>query len=249
MRLSLLTPTCDQPVGFARCEVYMQRQWVPPGVDIEWIVVDDGVTPITPTQGQIYIRRQRGDVSSAESFCDNLQAGLDAVTGDYLIFIEHDDWYAPRHLLALWQQLGAPGVLIAGDPLQRYYSLSQRTWKTFDNVGASLCQTGVRAETAVPLLEVQLARYRATKRIGLDRALWEAIPRPHWALARTDTVVGLKGLPGRQGLGVGHQAARTARWTPDPDGTQLAAWIGTEDAAWYRGREDSVHGHLPRADR
>lgn len=247
MRLSLLTPTCDQPVGFARCEVYMSRQWlpyVPPGVDLEWIVVDDGTVPITPTMGQTYIRRQRGDVSPAESFCDNLRTGLAAVTGDYLIFIEHDDWYAPGHLYTLFQQLQAPGVLVAGDPLQRYYSLSQRTWKTFDNVGASMCQTGVLTEEARRILTQELPKHRAVQRLGLDRALWEAIPRDRWSLARTDTVVGLKGLPGRQGLGIGHLAARVARWLPDPDGAQLAAWIGTADAAWYRGQEDCAHGHL-----
>ncbi len=34
-----------------------------------------------------------------------------------------------------------------------------------------------------------------------------------------------------------------------PDGTQLARWIGTKDATWYREREDCAHGHLPGADR
>src|SRR5690606_18474320 len=46
------------------------------------------------------------------------------------------------------------------------------------------------------------------------------------------TCVGIKGLPGRGGLGMGHRLGRRQRH--DPTGATLRKWLGADDAMAYR---------------
>lgn len=217
----------------------MQRQTLYGRASIQWIVVDDGVSPATLAMGQTHILRAREpDCLPAQSFCRNLLAAIPHITGDVIAFIEHDDWYAPAHLEAIVDQL-AGAVQIAGDDQQRYYNVSQRCWRIFPNSGASLCQTAIRREL-LPRFEMVARRCLAASKFGVDRALWDAT-RPHErSLKRADTVVGIKGLPGRRGLGVGHRPSGP-QWTFDAELEQLRAWVGN-DADLYRsfGRPASV---------
>ncbi len=224
MRLSLITPTCDRPVAFGLAERWMARQTRRPD---EWIVADGGTTPAQCTRGQQQIRTTAPP--GVESFAANLTAAARAATGDVLVVVEDDDWYAPAYLETLAGWFAVPAIQIVGDDLQRYYNVAMRRTKCFDNVGASLCQTAFRRELLPVFLEAVTTCCRQG-RYGVDRALWEAVPLEHQCLVRTGTVVGIKGLPGQVGLGLGHRP--TAAWTPDPDLTILQTWIGP-DAAVY----------------
>lgn len=229
--ISLLTPTADQPIGFAQCEVYMRRQTVWGQLPLQWIVVDDGLTPILPTCGQTYIRRMRApQESGAASLCRNLLAGLPAVEGDVLCVIEHDDWYSPRHVEQLLAQLADPQALIAGDAQQRYYNVARRLWRIYANRGSCLCQTGLKRKVLSHLTRAA-QRCLAHDSYGVDATLWGSLPTETWRLDPSSTVVGIKGLPGRAGLGVGHRP-HGPEWKPDPACKQLRAWVGS-DAAFY----------------
>ena len=62
----------------------------------EWLVLDDGVVPQSPTLGQRYIRcpEYRGRASLAQK----LKLAVREATGDAILVIEDDDWYAPDYL-------------------------------------------------------------------------------------------------------------------------------------------------------
>lgn len=229
--VTLVTVTCDQPTGLRLCEQWMRQQTIPLG-SLQWIVVDDGLDAATVTCGQQYIRRARDpQTSGAASLCRNLLAALPEVGGDQVIVIEHDDYYAPTHLEGMLAQLATPGILAAGDDKQRYYHVGARRWKVYQNRGAALCQTGFHREL-LPLFHEVIEECLAADVYGVDARFWSRLPADQKLLEHTATVVGIKGLPGRTGLGVGHRPATIARWAPDPTLERLRQWIG-DDAAAY----------------
>lgn len=234
--VSVITPTCDRPVGLALAERWMRRQTVQPD---EWIVVDGGVTPVVCTAGQRHLRRLGG--VGAVNFVQNLLTGIAAAKGDVIIYAEDDDWYAPTHIAQMLALLAEPGVLLAGDPVQRYYNVQHRRYHVFQNKGASLCQTGM-TRAALPWLDEVLRTCLAIPSYGVDGRLWVPVlcNTMRGILKPMQTVVGIKGIAGQAGLGVGHRAPIVAKWTADPALKQLHAWIGA-DAQVY-----APFGHVPQ---
>lgn len=226
MTVTVITPTCDRPVGFALLEMYMQRQTRPPD---QWIVADGGQTPVTCRQGQVHVYRPQ--LSGARNLCSNLLTACAEATGDVIVVAEDDDWYAADHIAQLLSQLEAPEALAAGDPQQRYYNLPKRLWRIYHNRGASLCQTGFK-RVLLPLFQNVVQICYDSELYGIDGRFWGTVPRANWNLLHTATVVGLKGLPGQVGLGVGHRPDPHRGWLADPTLAQLRAWIG-EDLAHY----------------
>lgn len=222
--LTVLTPTCDRPEGLALAERWMARQTLQPD---EWIVVDGGQQPARCRLGQLHLRQPTPP--GAENFVWNLQRGLEAAQGDQIIIWEDDDWYGPSHLEQMALMLSRPGVTLAGDDEQRYYNVAYRRWKTYQNKGASLCQTGLTRE-ALPWFREVLDLCLRTKVYGVDGRLWAPVLTGDriGRLQRTRTVMGIKGLPGRQGLGVGHRSAIVEKWTADPQLETLRGWIGSD---------------------
>lgn len=224
MKITVLTPTCDRPVGIALAEKMMARQTVQPD---EWIVADGGEAPAVLTMGQVHLHEARP--AGASNFAQNLLNGIEAATGDVLIVCEDDDWYAPTHIETMAAVAERGHRLIGSEPVQRYYNVAHRCYRLFNNVGASLCQTAlVRALFQAFRTAIQYCLWRNS--FGIDRALWMGQSVNDWAFTRQKTVVGIKGLPGRIGLGVGHRP--DARWSPDPQLTKLREWIG-DDADLY----------------
>lgn len=164
---------------------------------------------------------------------ENLLHGLDFASGDVIVFIEDDDWLHPHHIECLVKQFEAsPSIVAAGDDLQRYYNLPHRLYRTFDNVGASLCQTAI-SRSIVPVFKAVAEGCAKRGSFGIDTTFWREIMGAYEvSLVRTKTVVGLKGLPGQPGLGIGHRP-KGQGWLPDPTGHVLAEWIGDEDAKRY----------------
>lgn len=228
--VTVITPTCDQPTGLRLCEGYLARQTY--RGEVQWIVVDDGVTPARLSRPCEYIWRPREPgCTGAQSLCRNLLAAVPLVRGAIVAIVEHDDYYAPTHLERLVAALVDEGRLIAGDDEQRYYHVGQRVWRVFQNRGASLCQTAFRV-ALLPLFEQVIRQALRRDSYGVDGAFWEQAPAHAKALAHaTGTVVGIKGLPGRPGLGIGHRPTGPL-WRADPDGATLRAWLG-DDAAAY----------------
>lgn len=228
MTVSLITPTCDRPIGFALAERWIARQTVPPD---EWIVADGGAVPAVCTLGQIHVHDPRPP--GAANFAHNLLNGIKAAKGDVLIFFEDDDAYLPDHIESLVAALERPCAIVAGHDRQAYYNVAHRCWRTFENVGASLCQTAMR-RGALLAFETVVRQCLARGTYGIDTTFWRSIARAQWSMTGRQTCVGIKGLPGQVGLGIGHRPHQAPGWHADPELVQLREWVG-EDADVYAG--------------
>ena len=236
--VSLITATGDRPRALDLCAEWMHRQTWDGGV--EWIIVDDGQEPYVPEYRRVgwwvrHIKRKHTG-PGLESFLGNVTAGVQSVTGDVVLFIEDDDWYAPEHIEEMVARLEKHEAV--GNNLQRYYRLPKRSYLEKQNGAnvACLCQTGLRAEHA-PLILDSVAECRQRGRFHVDVGFWARVRdsglRRDVYLERP-TTVGMKGLPGRSGLGLGHQGAGFGpyRWKDDQGAVKLREWVG-DDAGLY----------------
>lgn len=227
MTLQLLTATGARPAAWALCERWMRAQdYRGP---VRWIVVDDGpepqpVTFMRPGWTVEVIRPEPFWEPGQNTQTRNLLAGLAVVDdGAGLVIVEDDDWYAPAWLSVAEQKLRQAELI--GEVCSRYFNVATRIGRQLTNRNhASLCCTAVRG-AAIDAL-------RDSCRAGVkfvDLRLWREF-RGRKRLFGTHHVVGIKGLPGRTGIGVGHRETFTG--VADRSGRLLRAWIG-EDARVY----------------
>lgn len=224
MKISLVTPTADQPLGMLLAEQYIARQTI--GFH-EWIVADDGTVPARLSMGQKHLIRQRQH-EGGRSLAGNMLAALPHVTGEIVVMVEHDDWYSPLHLATSLQRLQRAKA--TGNGYQRYYNVHHRCYRLMKNVGSALCNTAFTADL-IPAMQRAAETAMRTGGYGVDRLFWDSIDEGEKDVHDVETVVGIKGLPGRPGLGMGHRPAEG--WTLDPQLAQLREWIG-EDVENYR---------------
>lgn len=204
----------------------MARQTLQPD---EWIVADGGETPVRCTLGQklIWDPRPSGPLNLAR----NLVNALTVATGHFIIFMEDDDWYHQTHIEKMLDMVNRhPKAWAFGDSQQRYYNLPHVMYRTFNNLGASLCQTAIACE-AIPMLLETILWCAEVRSYGIDTTFWQKLPPHQWAIERTQTVVGIKGLPGQPGLGIGHRP-HGINWRSDPFHRQLQEWIGLDIAVY-----------------
>jgi hypothetical protein len=240
--LTLLTATGNRPFAWTLCQRWMSRQTF--RGPVRWVIVDDGrqaqeVSFSKPGWELEVIRPtplwRLGDNTQAR----NLLAGLDAIGNDASVaIIEDDDWYAPDWLAHVSEQLQCAELV--GETRARYYNVVTRISQQLNNsVHASLCSTALRGPALLTLREACLARQ---KFIDLD--LWRR-HQPNSHLFDGHRVVGIKGLPGRGGIGMGHR--EDMRGPKDRSGALLRAWIGA-DVEHYRSIEEGSHAS-PLLDR
>lgn len=204
MKVDVITPSGGRPDTLELCRHYVDRQTYS---DINHIVVE--------TEGTL---------------ADNLALLLEQVTGDAVVVFEDDDWYHP-----LWVEYCVEKLQqfpMVGELHTRYYHLPLRKYRDMETrARSSLCNTAFRPEMGKFLRTAYEAGH-----VGIDARFWaEAIrhgtkyhlnPGPQWY------VVGMKGLPGRPGMGAGHRA-NFYRNRPDTDEVVLRSWIGDYDADHY----------------
>lgn len=220
--LTLLTATGARPHAWAICERLMAAQdYTGP---VTWIIVDDGPEPQPVTFQRegwklVLIRPAPFWQPGQNTQARNLLKGLEAVEADaQLVVIEDDDHYHPDYLNAIRQRLRIAELV--GECKARYYNLSLRRGRQLSNSGhASLCSTAMRGAA---LATFRAACQRAPKFIDLE--LWKRHPSRH--LFSLGLVTGIKGLPGRGGIGMGHR--NDFNGTNDPDLNLLRQWIGDD---------------------
>ncbi len=237
MTVSIITPTRDRPVAFAICERYIRRAAETFGGSVQWIIADDGdekVKPSLPFAQHLALPPPPTPVASLPT---NLDAGLQVATGDVVLVMEDDDWYAPGYIDFMVRSLLEPYTLV-GERRARYYNVRDRRYfRTNTMKHASLARTGF-ARSVIPAARRACAAALAEKSVFIDLILWGA--QPHAGIRDEAVVtrlfdevhlsVGMKALPGRGGLGSQHGFAST--WTPDRDLSILRSWIGNDAAAY-----------------
>ena len=231
--LTVITPTGARPEAFALCARMMARQTYK-GRGL-WIIVDDGEEPIRaappmPSNWSVELLHPTPRWSpGANTQGRNLLAGLDLAEGLALLsreelrltIVEDDDWYSCNWIDTLAAEMDAAELV--GEGFARYYNVAWRCHQRLKNADyASLRSTGMRGAALKTFRRVlqEPRRY-------YDRELW----RLHESRRVFDAglTVGLKGLPGRPGIGSGH---RDMQVTTDRNLEILRAWIG-QDADWY----------------
>lgn len=225
--LCLLTPTGGRPEGMALLARSLKEQTYRGAA--RWIVVDD-CDPATPVQAPWpgiepeVIRPGWRWSPGMNTQAASMAAGLAVVPRDAtLLVLEDDDAYLPGHIENQLQELKR--AELAGERVARYYNVATGRYKEIpSDRHASLAATACRGAALAVLRGLCAA---GSRRIDMD--LWQAF-RGSRALVDSRNVVGIKGLPGRAGIGVGHRADFG---TPDPDGEVLAEWLGPDRAEAY----------------
>lgn len=223
MKVSVITPTADQPRGMWLAEQYMARQTVQPD---EWIVADDGQEHAILSRRQIHLKLPRV-YEGGRSLASNILEALPEVSGDVVLIWEHDDWYGPNHIETCLRTLR--GFLASGSVSQRYYHIPSRQYAAMTNKGSALCNTALTAK-AMDYLKAAALQVLDRGGIGVDRVFWDLLPSGAGNVHRENTMVGIKGLPGRTGLGIGHRPRRSSRrpWQRDEDLSILRRWVGAD---------------------
>ncbi len=156
------------------------------------------------------------------------------IKGDKIIIIEDDEYYAPEYIETMARELDLHEI--AGIGRSRYYHLFSSSNVQIRNIGqASLAETGFRS-SFLPMFSKLLAENGTF----LDIALWRKVKRSGRGFIFTDDenplYVGIKGLPGRYGIGVGHDSDNGIYRTFPHDNESrniLRQWIPNDDFNIY----------------
>lgn len=224
--LTLLTATGARPQAWALCERWMAVQdYVGP---VRWLIVDDGAEPQPVTFQRdgwsLQVIRPKPHWRPGQNTqARNLLAGLShCCADDRVVCIEDDDHYAPDWLTHVAGQLQIAELV--GEIQARYYNLRTRQGRELTNTAhSSLCSTALRGRAIDGLRKVCQSHVKF-----IDMTLWQQWLDKH--LFDGHRVVGIKGLPGRGGIGAGHKPG--FRGSHDRDGQLLRAWVGADAEAY-----------------
>lgn len=231
-KITLITPGGGRPEAFALCEKMMQKQTIWDKEEIEWLVCDDNpkdpVLCTLPQQKHIFGALEWRPGFNTQRY--NIAAALPHITGDYIYVIENDDYYRPEYLETMQDFLKYSYLVGYCDVT--YYNIAIRGFKEMNNFQhASTCCTAFRKN--------YLSHFERALHSGdtfWDITLWSNARRgKHKYILFSgvmDLSVGIKGLPGRSGIGFGHHAA-PSEFTADPHFVKLKQLVGEEDAKAY----------------
>lgn len=222
--VTLITCTGARPKAFKLCQEYMLRQTF--DGDVQWIIVDDTQWPHdVKVKDKWVTEKLRGPKIWEEGLNtqrSNMEEALSKVKGDYILVIEDDDWYHPEYiektvnLLKFFQ--------IVGESNNKYWNLRVPGFMEMRNYGhSSLCSTAVRQDSFN-----YLKRAVNSGHFYFDIELWKYAKEDKLKTcmySELNLCIGIKGMPGRGGLGVGHQ---DKAYTPDIKLLHLKKWIGDD---------------------
>lgn len=223
--LTLLTVTGMRPEVWAICEKLMLRQTYEGYA--RWIIVDDGVDrqPITFRRNKwmltvVYPEHVWKDNMNTQIM--NLKLGMKLVQpNDRLVIIEDDDCYHPNWLKKVNNWLNKHDLV--GEASARYYNVVNKGAKKMGNMKhASLCSTAMKGK-AIDFFRFKLQQQGQK---FIDKDLWPEFQGSK-QLYQSAMVVGMKGLPGRMGIGIGHHPEFLVNnGRHDVDRNILSNWVG-----------------------
>lgn len=216
-----------RPEAYALCEQWLKNQTLQPD---EIIVIDDGECSTEITLDATIILPEKKWRFGDNTQKRNLSIGLEEVSGDVVCIVEDDDYYAPNYLEVLHRELTNPRYELeaVGELSSRYYNFFHAKWRILNNKSfAPLCQTMFR-RSLIPTLQ-RVLKERESK---FDVYFWKEMTAPRYLFPDTTLTVGMKGMPGRPGLGIGHNA-EGPEWKSDNEKfDHLRKWIG-DDIDYY----------------
>lgn len=238
--ITFITPTGDRPLPFVLCQMWIKKQTLQPD---QWIIVDDGKTPVKPfiSLREIrYLRREPRLDDPDHTLLVNLKMALPYIKGNKILFIEDDEYYAPKYTEIMAAELDKHEIV--GIHNSRYYYLPTCSNCRVENKKhASLAQTVFRQSFLS-----EFEKLVNTKTGALDMKLWREINENKRGFLFLDDdeplYVAMKGMPGRRGKGGGHTVGSwryqrsfldiaqnlLRRWIPDDDDFDIYHDIITE---------------------
>lgn len=229
--LTVITPTGERPFAFGLCQKMMARQTY--RGPIRWIIVDDG-----EKSSDVTIRRKNIDIEvirptpfwkpGENTQGRNLNHALSALEElkakdeDPIVTVwEDDDWYSPDWLSHLVRQ--SADAELVGEGQAIYYNVRSRRYSRLRNYHHASLRCSAMRCGALDTFRKVLGRYSQY----YDFDLWKA--HENKRVFFSDLTVGIKGMPGRPGIAVGHDVDRGVI---DHEMRILREWIG-KDADWY----------------
>ena len=219
--ITAITPTGDRPLAFTLCRQWMKHQTRRPD---QWIVVDDGKVRLMPTSEMQYIRREPRPDDPKYTLNLNMKSALPLIAGDKILIIEDDEYYAPEYIEEMSRQLDAHEVV--GIMRAKYYHVFSGGYMQVGNTAhASLAETGFRNSFLRELKELLVTTsYPYTY---LDTQIWSHAGHRGYLFVDLDRplYLGIKGLPGRGGIGGGHDPGLYGNTKDMPDKAILKQWV------------------------
>lgn len=217
--ITVITPTGDRPLAFALCKQWMKNQTRQPD---QWIVVDDGRKLLTPSNGMMYIRREPCQDDPPHTLVSNLIVALPKITGDKILIMEDDEYYAPGYIEEMSVRLDKSEIV--GICQSKYYHVPTGGYRIFASKShASLAQTAFRASF---LSEIKTI-LSESKNFSVDMKIWKSVACRS-GLFVDDVIplyLGIKGLPGRSGIGIGHKPTTYGNVKDTNDKDVLKKWV------------------------
>ena len=239
-QITCITCTGDRPLAFDLCRRWMEKQLLQP---YQWIVVDDGHVPLPNPPTDIpyvqYIRREPKQGEPKHTMLLNFATAVPHVVGQKIMVIEDDEYYAPGYIDHMATLLES--YEIVGIGRSKYYYLPQFKYYAHDNMGhASLAQTVFRVSflnrnkqlftTGDSFLDLRLWRVingSNADYFKLPKRIRDSVSRGREGYIFDDDGLslycGIKGLPGRKGIGSGH--GNHGFYRPDPNKGVLRIWV------------------------
>jgi len=243
--VTCITPTGDRPLAFSLCKKWLANQTVPA---TQWIIVDDGKTSLQeqgvsfPSYAE-YVRREPRSDDPKHTLGRNIKEAMPRIVGSKILIIEDDEYYAPTYIEEMCNRLNNHGIVGIGK--SRYYNIPNASYMRDNNMWhASLAQTAFRRDI------FDSCRYLFDDEIYIDVRIWETENYSRFRFDGKERVTdrgsgiifddgddrpiycGIKGLPGRPGMGIGHQ--HSAGFYPDPERQMLKKWIPDNYDAYLR---------------
>lgn len=232
-KITCLTMTGDRPLAFSLSKRWMEQQTVKP---TQWIIIDDGVVPENKPDLDFvdYIRREPKSSDPKQTMILNLQEAVKHIDGGKILIIEDDEYYSPWYIEEMSSRLDQHELVGIGR--SKYYYLPAFTYYSHPNMGhASLAQTGFTKSFLPDVIDV------LDGDPFLDTRIWNIVNPGKINMKETgrsivvsgdgrglifddrakSLYVGMKGLPGRAGIGAGHKGVGSQ----DQNKQTLRSWV------------------------
>lgn len=221
-----------RPDAFKLCEKYLRRQTLQPS---QIIVVDDGEVETEVTLGgALILRPVRKWKLGSNTQARNLTLGLEAATESIIAIIEDDDWYSPNYLETMVGKMtGAYNYALVGEAQSFYYNVNDMKYTRMRNFSFSPTCSTVFTRALLPAFR-EVVTYGDSK---IDYNFWRRAKRDFedsvYLFPISRLVIGIKGVPGRPGLGVGHDTSGE-RWNKDLKALFKLKQLIADDVEDYR---------------
>ncbi len=241
----LITPTGARKDQFSLCSYFMKHQTYKG--EVTWIIIDDCHPRTTDIVGEGFkdnwtiIKVYPTPLWNGQNTQSrNIAAGIEALLNnckdiEAIFIIEDDDYYRPQYLERMMARF--EGVNVLGEMNTVYYNVQYRRYFVNRNTShVSLFQLAIRP-VILPLFKTcyneRFIDFKFFQKLYTEGFVNKGEVR---LFNENNLAIGIKGMPGRAGIGAGH--SRYMNMLPDPNMTYLISQI-QDDAKLYEGYYDN----------